>query len=272
MMTENNKQDVWKFRFRSSLLKIALVMISIVWLVIVAASWAESAEREPASDSVSSSSHVTPIEDQSDEYNFNWLDPEKKIYVLQNRRYLKAAHWMPSLMGGVGLSNSYRSVLSVDPRLAYYFSEAFGLEGFYTFSFNSVNNTYKALQQTSPTTLPITREFKNEMGLMAQWVPWYAKINVFNKIIYFDWYFAGGAGELDTRLVSQANTTAPQTYVDQKLFALYAGTGHLYHLSSDLTVRIDFTGSFYKSPLQGNVGESTWFSSYNFEVGFGYRL
>ena len=33
-----------------------------------------------------------------DEYNFSWLDPDKKIYVLQNRKYRKAGRVMFSGM------------------------------------------------------------------------------------------------------------------------------------------------------------------------------
>jgi outer membrane beta-barrel protein len=273
MMTQEKNQGLWKKLFGATGLKVVLVLVAVFWLVIVAASWAESAEL-PSQTPTPQRAPATAdtIQDENSEYNFNWLDPEKKIYVLQNRKYEKAGHAMATLMGGPGLSNSYSTAWNLDPRIAYYFSEAFGIEAFYTVTFNSQNNTFKALSQTSPTTLPVVRQFKNELGFVGQWVPWYAKINVFNKIIYFDWYFAGGAGQVDTQIDTRTNTNQPQQLQDQKFFALYAGTGHLYHLTTDVTVRLDFTGSYYRAPLQGNVGDSTWFSNYNFAIGFGYRL
>lgn len=279
MNTQENTPSIWKKVFGGTGLKVVLVLLALFWLIIVAASWAESAELPKESSDASSTGGAKRVpaaaidDDNGGEYNFNWLDPEKKIYVLQNRRYTKANRVMFSLMTGPGLSNSYRTAWNVDPRITYYFSEAFGIEAFYTFTFNKENNTYKALlNTTSGLTNPLVRELKSELGFTAQWIPWYAKINVFNKILYFDWYFQGGMGQVDTQLVTQTNNTQPPTYTDQKLFALYLGTGHLYHITQDVTVRLDFTGSYYNAPLQGNTGDKTWFSNYNFEIGFGYRL
>jgi outer membrane beta-barrel protein len=279
MTTNEQNNGLWKKVFGATGLKILLVLIAAFWLVIVAASWAESAElpanmaatapAAPSTDRVPASAE--PIQDENSEYNFSWLDPEKKIYVLQNRKYTKTGHVFLNLLGGPGFSNSYRTVWNLDPRIDYYFSESFGIEAFYTQTFNSPNNTFAALQTTSPTTLPIVREINNELGFMAQWVPWYAKINFFNNILYFDWYFQAGAGQLGTT-ISGAGTSNAFAAQNQSLFALYAGTGHLYHLNENWQVRVDFTGAYYRAPLQGNVGSSTWFSNYNFEVGLGYRL
>lgn len=284
-MTTNEKpHGLWKKIFGTTGLKIVLVLVAVFWLVIVAASWAEAAEvpkditldsKTPAStaktDTTRAPAAAEPIQDENSEYNFSWLDPEKKIYVLQNRKYTKAGHVFLNLMGGPGFSNSYRTVWNLDPRIDYYFSESFGIEAFYTFTFNSPNNTFGALQTTSPTTLPIVREIHSELGFMAQWVPWYAKINFFNNIIHFDWYVQAGGGQIGTQISGSGtnNGLAAQT---QNIFALYAGTGHLYHLSESVTLRVDFTGAYYNAPLQGNTGSGTWFSNYNFEVGIGYRL
>src|SRR6478609_7348924 len=84
---------------------------------------------------------------EEQEYNFNWLDPDKKIYVLQNRRYEKAGKIMISAMIGPGLSNPYRDVVSIDPRIAYYFNETWGIELFYGMQSYTVNSTEKAIRQ-----------------------------------------------------------------------------------------------------------------------------
>ena len=47
------------------------------------------------------------------EYDFSWLDPDKKIYVIQNRKYLKAKRALVSVLGGLGLSNPYRTTYNV---------------------------------------------------------------------------------------------------------------------------------------------------------------
>jgi outer membrane beta-barrel protein len=204
-----------------------------------------------------------------DEYNFSWLDPDKKIYVLQNRRYLKANRFLVSATVGTGFSNPYRTVYTVDPRIAYYLSEAFGVELMYQLGRNSANGTAQALQTSSPNAPPIVREIKSTLGGLVHYVPWYAKINVFNNILYFDWYFTAGVGSLRTEVNSLA---APNTYTSDDRVAVLAGTGHQYHLSNQLTVRLDLTGAFYSAPVFGKTGSSAWFSNYVFGIGLGYRL
>lgn len=240
-------------------IRILMVISAIVWLMLIASSWAglaEASEKDP------------PLE-----YNFRWLDPDKKIYVLQNRKYLKSSRLLFSVLGGVGVSNSYRDVKTLDGRMSYYLSEGVGLEVFYRKSFNSANTTFDALVNTNTNIFPIIREMKAEYGGTLQWVPWYAKINVFNSILYFDWYFAGGAGQLESVAVKPEGVGAvTQLITPQNLFALYAGTGHQYHLSQSFTIRLDLTGTFYRAPVFGTWGDETWFSNYNFGIGFGLRI
>ena len=245
---------------REWIIRICVLLAAGVWLTLVAASWAESAE--PTSGSVTS----------NDEYNFSWLDPEKKIYVLQNRKYAKSEHVVLSAMVGTTSFNPYRNTFTIDPRLAYYFSESFGLEAFYTVGTNAANATFNQLTAASPNALPNVRELRGQYGLLAQWVPWYAKINVFNNILHFDWYFSGGAGQLMTALDTRPNTNAAPAYLMQNYTAFYAGTGHQYHLNQNFSVRLDVTGTYYKAPTFGAIGDTVWFSNYIIGIGLGYRI
>lgn len=205
--------------------------------------------------------------DRDPEFNFSWLDTDKKIYVLQNRRYLKANHILLSGMVGVGLSNPYRDVVGIDPRLAYYWSEAFGLEVFYSIFGNSVNSTSKALSQTIPNASPVTRELRSQLGAVLHWAPWYAKINVFNQILYFDWYFTAGLAQMSMLTHPAAGADFTETPV-----AFLLGTGHQYHVSQNWIVRWDLTASIYSGKVLGNTGDNAFFSNFNFVAGLGYRL
>jgi outer membrane beta-barrel protein len=207
-----------------------------------------------------------------DEYSFNWLDPDKKIYVLQNRKYLKSNRLLLSVMGGVGFSNPYRSTYNVDPRMSYYFNETWGIEVFYTLTGNSPNTVLDALQRASPNTLPNIREIRAQYGGMLHYVPWYAKINVFNSILYFDWYFGAGAGTVQTYVDTRTQVSAPSNFLEQDMFSLFFCTGHQFHLSQSWVVRIDVTGAFYQAPINGTAGDTAWYSNYNFGVGIGLRI
>ncbi len=207
-----------------------------------------------------------------EEYNFNWLDPDKKIFVLQNRKYLKKGHPFLSVLGGVGFSNPYRSTVNLEPRLSYFMSEYWGVDFFYTQIFNSSNSTFQALSVAAPNTLPFIREIRAQFGGEIYYVPWYAKINVFNSIIYFDWYFGLGAGSVQSFVNTTQTSGAAANYVQDNLLGIFLSTGHLYHVSESFIVRMDMTTALYSAHINGLTGDSTWYSNINFGLGIGWRL
>ena len=253
--------------FREWGLSLILVLSALFWMILIGGHWASAQELDSNGDR-------STVDRSDDEYSFNWLDPEKKIYVLQNRKYLKAGHAQLSLLGGIGFSNPYRSTLNGDARLAYYFSEDLGVEFFYTKTANSNNNTYNALVQSSGTGsgFPTIREIASQSGGMIHFVPWYAKINVFNSILYFDWYFGLGGGMIQSNVDTRATSSSAPNYVSQSTPGLFLSTGHLYHLSERFIARIDVTAAFYQTNISGTSGDTAWYSNYNFGVGFGWRL
>jgi outer membrane beta-barrel protein len=238
-------------------MKMLLVAGGVLWVALMAALWSLN-EAHAASD--------------SEQYNFSWLDPEKKIYVLQNRRYVKAKRLMLSAMGGTSYSDPYRDAYALNARAAFYFSESLGVEGFYSKAFTSENNNYEALKQVSPATLPVVREVRSQIGANLQWVPWYAKINVFNQILYFDWYFSAGAGTLNVDLDTRTRSTDPAAYTPKSYFAFFLGTGQMFHISDRVAVRLDFSSALYRAPLFGTTGENTWYSNSTLGAGVGFKL
>jgi len=218
---------------------------------------------------------------EDDEYNFSWLDPEKKIYVLQNRRYRKAGAAQIFAMGGLSLGDPYRTVVQVQPRFGYWFSETMGFEAFYSARFHSLNNSYLALERaitSGGTNSPYIREVKSQVGLLFNWAPWYAKINVFNSILYFDWYFSVGLGSLTTDIGPKRKDDAASTafWSSENLFAVYLGTGHLFHLNEHWKVRLDLLGHFYSAGvytgIAGAPGDRAIYSNFAFNIGLGYKL
>ena len=217
-----------------------------------------------------------------DDYNFSWLDPDKKIYVLQNRKFRKAGHAQISLMGGTSLGETYRTVYQVQPRIGTWFSEEFGIEGFYSARFNSVNNAYRALDNaintSGVTKSPYIREIKSEIGVLLNWAPWYAKINVFNTILYFDWYFSLGAGTMQTQIGPKTidDPVAGSSWKSESLFAFYAGTGQMFHISEHFFGRLDVLGRFYSASVFGGAPgaptDSTLFSNFTFSLGVGVKI
>ncbi len=240
----------------------------ILMILLTHAGIARAAEDLPTGEA----QEVRTDSQNSDEYNFNWLDPDKKVYVLQNRKYLKGGHPVITAMGGTGFSNPYRQTLNVDGRLDYYINELFGIEAFYTYTFNYTNSTITALNIAAPNTLPSVTEIRSQMGGMIHFVPWYAKLNMFNMILYFDWYFGAGVGAINAYTDTRTQVSAASNYVQQNLIGYYFSTGHIYHLSQSFLVRLDFTGSIYQNYINGTAGTMTWFNNLNIAMGFGWRI
>ncbi len=268
-------QGVQRFS-KEGIVKFGVALMGLLWLCLVAAAWAE--QEANAAEGREGASTANREASEDDEYNFNWLDPEKKIYVLQNRKFLKSGKLELSLLGGLGFSNPYRSTWNIDPRAAYFMNESWGFEVFYTYTSNSANSSFSALQTalTSTTVSPAVREITGQFGALLKWAPWYAKINVFNKILYFDWYFTAGGGSISYNYLSfptginGAVLNSPQT-----AFGIFLGTGHEFHLTNRFFARIDVTGAYYRSPVispANGVSESAWFSNYNFGAGVGLKL
>jgi outer membrane beta-barrel protein len=260
--------------------RLILLIGAGLWLSLIAMSWAEAS---PINEGIGESGRAPSSESESvpvpeaapastDEYNFSWLDPEKKIYVLQNRRYLKTGHFMGSLMAGPGISNAYRNTIGYGLRGAYYFNEAFGLEAFHTVLTNTENNTFAQLRFHTSNVVPVVREIQSQSGLLLNYVPWYAKINVFNSVLYFDWYFSAGAGPLRSRLDERKTTSQSPSYLKQDYTALYLGTGHLFHVGQRFLVRLDASGAYFNAPENGNSGDKAWFSNYLFGFGIALKL
>ena len=151
------------------------------------------------------------------------------------------------------MGDTYRTVYQVQPRLAYWFNEDFGIEAFYSDRFNKTNGAYNVLNQAinsdGVTKSPYIREVTSNVGILFNWAPWYAKINVFNSILYFDWYFSIGAGELYTQIGPKTidDPTAGPSWKQENLFAVYLGTGQIFHLDEHWKVRLDFLGHFYSA-------------------------
>ncbi|MDR3608274.1 MAG: outer membrane beta-barrel domain-containing protein [Oligoflexia bacterium] len=246
-------------RQRAWAVRSAVCLVGMFWLLLLAATWSRAAE-------------VDSSPQPSDEYNFKWLDPEKKIYVLQNRRYQKANRLSLSLTGGPEFGNAYRTSWALTPRMDYFFSESWGIEVFYNKTFNSPNNTYNALTQTGASVYPVIREVSNVFGGILYWSPWYAKINVFNEILYFDWLFGVGGGEMSSNLTTLNSSGQPSSVTSSSQTVGIATTGQQFYLNERFIIRWDLTGMYYSSPVYGTSGSSSMFSDYRFELGFGVRL
>ena len=269
-------------------------VFAFVWLALMAATWsraddspvggvpsnsdddrsliAEQKAGEMSDRAPASSLGRAPASGDDDEYSFKWLDPDKKIYVLQNRKFRKENRANVSILFGPGISNSYRSTAALGFRGGYNFAEDWAIEFFYDVGLAKENSTWEALKTTSSNAKPVVREIRGAYGALLQWSPWYAKINVFNTILHFDWYFNGGLGSVRTALDTRNKISDAASYVDETKFGIFLGTGQFFHVTQNFGFRVDLTGMIYQAPNLGASGDNTFYSEYFFGFGLGWKL
>ena len=148
---------------------------------------------------------------ESDTYNFSWLDPDKEVYVLQNRRYRKANRL--HVYAGVGktLSGAFVDSSNIQGRAGHYFMEEYGFEVIYSKNSGKENTTAANVRDNGSGTgsRPFRRIVDTYYGGMFLWSPFYSKINTFNTIIYYDWIFGAGIGK-----IKESNNADESPYLD----------------------------------------------------------
>ncbi len=142
---------------------------------------------------------LTSFANESTLYDFKWLDEGEKVYVIQNKEHVKA--------GGLGIdfsiidsnSSPYQDTTGMLFALTYYFSENWSID----FTYKKYNNSNSAdlenlLEVLDNQTKPLIRRVDAAKLIHINWIPFYGKINTFNKIFFFDWGVGFGIGQFDT--------------------------------------------------------------------------
>lgn len=215
------------------------------------------------------------IDSERDEYDFSWLDPDKKIYVVQNRKYLKGGHFELSTNYGVGMGETYRTQRQWNGRATFYFSEHWGISGIYFANFNSENETMAQLKNVS-NVVPAVRDTTRYFGGSIWWLPFYGKINLFNQIFYIDWHFELGFGSATTEVDLNTRSTGDPIIEESSHGAFHWGSGWKFFITRHWSARLDFLSTYYKAPnaLRGTVSgsEDDTYDNYYLTLGLGYMF
>lgn len=223
--------------------------------------------------------HATPalalpddpaVEGERDEYDFSWLDPEKKIYVVQNRKYNKANRVELGTSYGVGMGETYRKQRQWLVQGMFYFNEHWGVKGFFFNNYNSVNDAYYAVRQVS-NRVPAVRDTNSYVGGSVLWLPFYGKVNMFNQIFYIDWHFEAGLGSAKTELDRNTESTGAPIIEYANFSAFHWGSGWKFFINRNWGARLDFLATYYKAPsaLNGTVAGSPDYTYDNYYVTLG---
>lgn len=211
---------------------------------------------------------------EGDTYDFAWLDPDKEVYVLQNRKYRKAGRLHAYLGGGKTLSGAFVDATTLQARVGYFFKEEWGFEGIYAKNSGSENVTAKSVRDNGNGvgSRPFRRITDGYVGGMFLWSPFYSKINTFNTIIYYDWIFGVGYGQLqetnNLNEFQQIGFTGDETLTHN---GYIWDIGLMIYINQMMSLRIDVTAFHYKATSPDvNITEELW--NDNFDLSFSFGL
>jgi outer membrane beta-barrel protein len=219
----------------------------------------------------------TVLADEKSLYEFSWLDKDKEIYVLQNRKFRKDGKVYIGGTLGKTLNGAFIDAYGASVRGGYFFSEDWGIELVYGKNSGQESDTAKGVKEQGA--VPFYRKVDTYMGGMLVWSPFYSKINTFNKIFYYDWQFGLGVATITTKDNRTKFDVPPSdTLTSESSMGAVWNTGFRFYLSESWSVRIDFTGMHYKADRQrkptggSQIKSSSMYSNFDLGLGLNYSF
>jgi len=218
------------------------------------------------------------ITGENSHYDFSWLDPDKEIFVLQNRTYQKDGHIYLNIGGGFTASGAFVDSMNLQSRFGYFFTEELGIELLFSKNSGKENDTALAVRNPGGSgSIPFRRIVDQYFGAYFMWSPFYAKVNTFNKIIYLDWLLGFGyanMSETNNKEEVLFGGTGNNELEATKHHCLSWDVGLKFYLSKNFDIRLDLTALHYQtnSALNLNSDEKNWYSHYDVSLSLGYKF
>ena len=186
---------------------------------------------------------------EKDLYDFMWLDPDKKVYVLQNKVHKKENSIFLNLGYGTNLSSTFVDTSVLHSNFGYYINEEWAIEGMYSKYSNKENDSFSNIKRINGV-VPFIRKPNSSYGLLVKWSPFYGKINTFNSIFYFDWAFGAGLGKINTESNKDTvtNASTANTYKKESYTNVIAKTELQFHASKNIHISLGLNINNYKAP------------------------
>ena len=196
---------------------------------------------------------------EEDLYDFLWLDPDKSVYVLQNKIYPKDKTFYIDLgYLGLNLTSTFQDTQGAQLKAGYFFKEEWAFEINYLKYTNSDNAALSGVENVAAVT-PFVRRPLSSTSIFLIWSPFYGKINTFNKIYYFDWSFGVGTGvyqmesNLKTAELKDENRFDAETYTPLQL-----KTTLKFHINKSLHLGVEFLNTNIQSNTPSNPNSKSW--------------
>lgn len=206
-------------------------------------------------------------------YDFLWLDPDKKVYVLQNKLYKKEHSFYFDLGYISNYTSKFQDTAGFAGKLGYYFHEEWGVELFYNQYTNKNNDDYRNVQINQVE--PFIRRLNSSYGAALIYSPFYGKINTFNKIFYFDWSFGAGYAQINAESnmkTVRAGSNIKSSYDSETYTGGLLKTKLKFHVTENVHLGLEYMNTYYMAPGPKNPKSDKLRTNTDliFSVGFSY--
>lgn len=163
------------------------------------------------------------------------LSDFKQVSVIQKRYLPRTGRFQAYIGPSMTLNDPWFNVIGASIKLGYNFSEAWGIEGNYSFLSTDDTQALKELKKENNITTDGFVYVKSYYTIGANWTPLYGKMTWLNKkIVYYDIYFSLGFGG-----------TEIQTGDKQDTFNI--GAGQIFSISKAYAFRWDVSWNFFEA-------------------------
>lgn len=206
-------------------------------------------------------------------YDFLWLDPDKKVYVLQNKLYKKEHTFYADVGYLSNFTSKFQSTNGYQLKAGFYVHEEWGIEVFHNNYSNQNNDDYRNVRAVNNTE-PFIRRLNSSTGALAIWSPFYGKINAFNQIFYFDWSLGAGMAAIkaESNLKTAAIVALQNSYASESYTGAILKTNVKFHLRENVHVGFEYMNTYYQAagPRNPNSKNLRINTDLIFSVGFSY--
>ncbi len=182
-------------------------------------------------------------------YDFLWLDPDKKVYVLQNKIHKKENTFYADVGFLSNFTSKFQDTRGFQLKAGHFFHEEWGVELFYNKYSNQNNDDYRNVRLINQAE-PFIRRMDSSYGALGIWSPFYGKINTFNQIMYFDWSFGAGMARVNTEsnLKNVRNPTQDSKFEKESRMGGVAKTNIKLHFKENMHIGLEYMNTYYRAP------------------------
>ena len=196
---------------------------------------------------------------ENDLYDFLWLDPDKKVYVLQNKLYQKKNSLYVDLGYISNLTSEFEDINGASLKVGYYFQEEWAIELQHNTYASKTNSTYESVKAVNDAE-PFIRKANSLTALFAVWSPFYGKINTFNKIYYFDISFGIGYGQLngESNLDSVRIASSANYFKGESFNPVLLKSNIKFHINQNFHIGVEFLNTNFQAGSPKTPSRKEW--------------